>query len=127
MAGLVCYYNYDNYHYCKISRDELLGLSISITTLNNRDVIETPCISLPEDNSRFYIKACVNRDKLRFSYSIDGEKYFELDYILDMRILSDEHVNGNGFTGAMIGVSCQDLLGNGIYVDVDWFEYKGLD
>ncbi|NSB16819.1 glycoside hydrolase family 43 protein [Clostridium beijerinckii] len=127
MAGLVCYYNYDNYHYCKISRDELLGLSISITTLNNRDVIETQCISLPEDNSRFYIKACVNRDKLRFSYSIDGEKYFELDYILDMRILSDEHVNGNGFTGAMIGVSCQDLLGNGIYVDVDWFEYKGLD
>ncbi|WP_238900262.1 glycoside hydrolase family 43 protein [Clostridium sp. YIM B02500] len=127
MAGLVCYYNYDNYHYCKISRDELLGLSISITTLNNRDVIETPCISLPEDNSRFYIKACVNRDKLRFSYSIDGEKYFELDYILDMRILSDEHVNGNGFTGAMIGVCCQDLFGNGIYVDVDWFEYKGLD
>ncbi|AJG97565.1 hypothetical protein LF65_00943 [Clostridium beijerinckii] len=127
MAGLVCYYNYDNYHYCKISRDELLGLSISITTLNNREVIETPCVSLPEGTSRFYIKAYVNRDKLRFSYSIDGEKYFELDYSLDMRILSDEHVNGNGFTGAMIGVGCQDLLGNGIYVDVDWFEYKGLD
>jgi xylan 1,4-beta-xylosidase len=56
MAGLVCYYNYDNYHYCKISRDEVLGLSISITTLNNREVVDTPCISLPEDTSKFYIK-----------------------------------------------------------------------
>jgi xylan 1,4-beta-xylosidase len=44
-----------------------------------------------------------------------------------MRILSDKHVNGNGFTGAMVGVSCQDLLDNGVYADVDWFEYRGLD
>lgn len=127
MAGLVCYYNYDNYHYCKISRDAALGLNISITTLNNREVIDTPCVSLTEDACRFYIKAQVNRENLRFSYSIDGENYFELDYNLDMRILSDEHVDGNGFTGAMVGVCCQDLLGNGIYADVDWFEYRGID
>jgi xylan 1,4-beta-xylosidase len=126
MAGLVCYYNYDNYHYCKISRDETLGLSISITTLNNREVVDTPCISLPEDSSRFYIKANVNRENLKFSYSIDGENYLELDYKLDMRILSDEHVEGNGFTGAIVGVSCQDLLGNGFYADVDWFEYNEM-
>jgi xylan 1,4-beta-xylosidase len=124
MAGLVCYYNYDNYHYCKISRDENLGVCISITTLNNREVIDTQPISLPKEISRFYIRASVNREILKFSYSIDDKNYYELDNELDMRILSDEHVNGNGFTGAMVGVCCQDLLGNGIYADVDWFEYK---
>lgn len=124
MAGLVCYYNYDNYHYCKISKDETLGLCISITTLNNKEVIDTPCISLPKETYRFYIKACVNREKLIFSYSIDEKNFSELNYELDMKILSDEYVNGNGFTGAMVGVSCQDLLGNGIYTDIDWFEYK---
>ena len=37
-----------------------------------------------------------------------------------MRNLSDERVEENGFTGAMVGVSCQDLHGDGVQADFDW-------
>ena len=46
--------------------------------------------------------------------------------VLDMRLLSDEHVNGNGFTAAMCGVCCEDLRGDGISADFEWFTYRNL-
>ena len=41
-----------------------------------------------------------------------------------MRNLSDERVEENGFTGAMVGVSCQDLHGDGVQADFDRLDYK---
>ena len=41
-----------------------------------------------------------------------------------MRHISDEHIEGNGFTGSMIGVSCQDIQGDGVEADFLWIDYK---
>lgn len=126
LAGLVCYYNYDNYHYLKISRDENNNICINVTTANNSDIADSGYIILGQDEDIFYLKAVVHRENLTFYYSLDGVEYVQVCGKLDMTILSDEHVDGNGFTGAMVGICCQDLMGDGIYADFDWFEYRDL-
>lgn len=124
MAGLVCYYNYDNYHYLHVGFDEVLGTCIMITTVENKEITETEPIKLPEMNSVYFLKAEVRAGGLQLYYSIDGKTYERVGETLNMLILSDEHVDGNGFTGAMVGCCCQDLLGNGVYADFDWFSYE---
>ena len=125
MAGLVCYYNYDNYFYLKITRDEELGRCVQITSVINREVEDSPCVSVP-DKGDLYLKAKVRRGELTFFYSTDGENYEAAGNVLDMHGLSDERVNGNGFAGAMVGIGCQDLQGNGVWADFDWFLYEEI-
>lgn len=122
MAGLVCYYNYDNYYYLKITRDEEWGRCIQITSVINKTVMDSQCVSIPEEGD-LYLKAQVRQGELQFYYSIDGTEYKSAGEIFDMHALSDEQVEGNGFAGAMVGICCQDLQGNGAYADFDWFEY----
>ena len=124
MAGLVCYYNYDNYHYLRVSRDEKLGVCICVTSVENRKITESKCVKLPEDTNLHYLKAQIRRENLEFFYSPNGTEFEKIGITLDMRILSDERVNGTGFTGAMIGMACQDLQGDGCYADFDWIKYE---
>ncbi len=56
-----------------------------------------------------YLKAEVRERNVTFFVSQDGISYTQVGEVLDMRNLSDERVDGNGFTGAMVGVSCQDV------------------
>ena len=124
MAGLVCYYNYDNYHYLRVTRDEELGICICVTSVNNREITESEYVKLSEDVECYYLKAVIKGVDLEFLMSYDNKTFMKIGETLDMRILSDEHVEGNGFTGAMVGMCCQDLQGDGCYADFDWFEYK---
>ena len=66
----------------------------------------------------------VERENLEFSFSTDEVKWKGCGPILDMSLLSDHYVKGGSFTGAMVGVCCQDLSGKRIYADFDWFEYR---
>ncbi len=75
----------------------------------------------------------MNHDKLKFTYSIDGENWHNIGPELDSSILSDDYVRDNGlhyraaFTGAFVGICCQDLTGNKKYADFDYLSYKELD
>lgn len=122
LAGLVCYYNYDNYYYLKITRDEKIGRCIQVTSMVNKEMEDSHCISIPEEGPVF-LKAEMRRGELKFYFSMNGKEYNKVDGCYDMHTLSDERVSGNGFTGAMIGISCQDLQGNGVYADFNWFDY----
>lgn len=123
MAGLVCYYNYDNYNYLKITREEGIGRCLQVTSVVNREVEDSSCISVP-DTGILYLKAQVRRGQLQFFYSLDNTDYIPAGSVLDMHALSDEAVAGNGFAGAMVGIGCQDLQGDGCFADFDWFEYR---
>lgn len=124
MAGLVCYYNYDNYYYLKITADETLGTCVAVTSAINKDITEE--LPVPVKGTRFYLKAEIHKERLTFSWSENGELYHTIPKTFDMCTLSDEHVDGNGFTGAMVGICCQDLGGAGIFADFDWFEYQPI-
>lgn len=122
-AGLVCYYNGDNCYYLKISRDEQMGLYVSVESLINREVAESEWVPLPPEAKRFYLEAQVRGRSLQFRCSLDGGDFRPIGGQLDMAVLSDEHVCGNGFTGAMAGICCEDLQSKKCHADFDWFQY----
>ena len=75
-----------------------------------------------------YLRADVDAEKLRFFYSRDGKDWKQLGPVLDASILSDEYCThypnpGWGFTGAFVGLCCQDLTGRKKHADFDYFEY----
>lgn len=125
MAGLICIYDYDNYYYLHITQDEDLGKCISILSAVNKKY-EYPIGFVPiQDIVRIYLKVVVDHDKLQFFYSLTNEEnYMKIGPVLDASNLSDEACNEGWFTGAMVGLCCQDLTGFRTYADFDFFEYK---
>ncbi|MGN6711228.1 glycoside hydrolase family 43 protein [Anaerocolumna jejuensis] len=125
MAGLICMYDYDNYIYLHITYDEDEGKCISILTAENKKYEYPIGFVSVSQAGRIYLKVTVDHDKLQFYYSITDEGgYMQIGPELDASILSDEACNEGWFTGAMVGICCQDLTGFGAYADFDYFEYK---
>jgi xylan 1,4-beta-xylosidase len=127
-AGLICYYNTNNYYYLHMTRDAQAGLCLAVMSNTNGN-FRYP---LPEyvplgEHRKVYLKAFVNKDSLLFCYSIDGIQWKELLPLCDFAILSDENATQSGewgFTGAFVGLCCQDLSGRHLHADFDWFEYS---
>jgi xylan 1,4-beta-xylosidase len=135
MAGLVCYYNGHKYHYLYVSSDQENGRHLSVMSCNG-DVSMTahfPLFDLEpvhntiklDDDSTVYLRARVDYSDLRFSWSLDGSTWQELGFLLDYSVISDEAGKGagNSFTGAFVGVCCQDISGQDTLADFDFFEY----
>ena len=133
MAGLVYYYNTNNYYYLHISRDEQLGkcLNIMFSDRGEYDEALDAPVSV-EGWTRVYLKASLHYEQLQFWYSRDGETWLPIGPVLDASIISDENsetlIGGRlidqGFTGAFLGICVQDLSGQGQYADFDYFTYR---
>lgn len=131
MAGLIIKYNEDNQFYLRVSFDEKLGKrTLGILKVDNGD-FDMPMgeneVIIPEKAKEVFLRAMVNNDQLRFSYSFDGLEYIEIDLNFDASILSDEFANPMGFTGAFAGMACQDMSGQNLPCDFRFFRYKELD
>jgi xylan 1,4-beta-xylosidase len=127
MAGLVCFYDNDNYMYLHITHDEELGKCISILTAENKNY-QYPIGFLPiATGKKIYLKVTVDHDKLQFYYGLDAEvNYEEIGPVLDASTLSDEACQEGWFTGAFVGLCCQDLTGFRKPADFDYFEYEAM-
>jgi xylan 1,4-beta-xylosidase len=128
MAGLVCYYNSSKFHYFYVSRDEDSGKHVRVMSALPDQVTSdafTPPIAIAE--RRADRAAC--RSGLRaaaFAYRMNGASVQWLPQQFDASILSDE-ASAPGlpnFTGAFVGMACQDLAGTAMPADFDWFEYR---
>lgn len=130
MAGLVYYYNSLSYYYLYITEDETAGRVLSIISciLGKGTHPIGEGISLP-DKGEVYLRLTTEKEKAYFSYSLDNKGYKRIGKELDATVLSDDYYDAIGhvmFTGAFIGICCQDLSGQGAYTDFDYFEYKEL-
>jgi xylan 1,4-beta-xylosidase len=131
MAGLVCYYNSSKFHYIYISRDELLGRHIRVMSCLpdavQSDVFSDP-IAIP-DGVRVHLRVEVDYERLLFAFRIEGGEWQWLPGPLDASILSDEAGPPGypNFTGAFVGMCCQDLAGTRCPADFDYFEYRERD
>ncbi len=125
MAGLVCYYNTRNYHYLYISVNEQ-GKCIGVVSCDDGKInIDKAEQVLIEGWEKCYLKAEMDNDILKFSYSKDGALWNIIEYELDSTILSDENCkSGFGFTGAFVGVCCQDLLKQEKHADFKYLSYE---
>lgn len=136
MAGMVYYYNKNNYYYLFISHDEQLGKCIGIMSSDKGkydEPLDSP-LSI-EGWTECYLKMKVNYEVLQFYYSQNGEEWFAIGPKLDASKISDDNaeliVNGvaidQGFTGAFIGLCTQDLSGQEKPAYFDFFTYKEIN
>jgi xylan 1,4-beta-xylosidase len=85
----------------------------------------TPPIPLPTGKP-VQLRAEIDCERLRFAYRIGDGNWIWLSQQFDASILSDEATTPGlpNFTGAFVGVACQDLAGTARPADFDWFEYR---
>lgn len=125
-AGLVCYYNAIKYHYLYVSHDEALGRHIGVRSHDPEKGEEyAPLIAIPA-TGKVHLRVEVDYERLQFAYSLDGKTWSWLGEPLDASLLSDEAgsaLQGN-FTGAFVGLCCQDATGRGFPADFDFFSYR---
>ncbi len=138
-AGLVCYYNAFKFHYCYVSVDDegnrfvdimsCLGdldrtLTFPICEAKNPALASNPLFYLP-NTGPIFLRAEVDFHQLAFSFSTDEQQWTKLPFTLDHSIISDEAGGGDGahFTGAFVGMACQDVSGQACVADFDYFKY----
>src|SRR5699024_11465045 len=60
-----------------------------------------------------------------YSYSFDGENWTTIPIDFYSYKLSDDYIDGGGFfTGAFVGMQCQDTSGQNLHADFDYFVYQ---
>ncbi|WP_237023383.1 glycoside hydrolase family 43 protein [Lacunisphaera limnophila] len=130
LAGLVCYYGAAKFHYLYLSHDETLGKHLRVMTSIPDGVMAdafTAPIALPPGR-RVELRVEVDEERLFFAYRLEGpgRSWQRLPQMFDASILSDEATSPGlaNFTGAFVGVACQDLAGTAKPADFDWFEYR---
>jgi xylan 1,4-beta-xylosidase len=138
-AGLVCYYNAHKYHYLYVSVDEQDRRFVDIMSCEadpvtavafplreghtSSDVFDARYALPPE--GPVWLRCEVDHQALNFSWSTDGQNWQELPVTLNHALISDEAGRGEGasFTGAFVGMCCQDISGQDCPADFDYFQY----
>jgi xylan 1,4-beta-xylosidase len=123
-AGLVCFYDNHNFYYLKITHDENLGQCLTVCYNQNNKYFELAEQQIPLKQKNCHLKAEIKYDKLYFSYSPDGREWKSFEQAFDITTLSDEFCLDGCFTGAMVGICVQDLTGQRLKADFDYFEYR---
>ena len=129
MAGLVCYYNSTKFHYLYVSRDDR-GRHVRVMSALPDAVAAdafTPAIEVPAGPIELRVE--VDFERLLFAWRCGTGEWHWLPHVFDASILSDEATAPGlpNFTGAFVGMACQDLAGTGTPADFDWFEYRERD
>lgn len=124
MAGLIFLYDCDNYLYLHISRDEDVGKCITLLKAENKKYEYLTDYIPVREKEALYLKMETRNAMTRFYYGYSEKDWQEIGPLINASFLSDEACGEGWFTGAMIGICCQDMTGFGRYADFDRFEVK---
>jgi xylan 1,4-beta-xylosidase len=132
-AGIVNYYNTENWTACFVSyskQKQSRVLSIwardagHITMpLNNNEII------INNNTENIYLKTTVNGISYNYSYSFNNKEWIDIPSNFDSRKLSDDYIvkhNPGFFTGAFVGLYCSDNFNRNVYADFNYFNYTEL-
>lgn len=128
MAGLICYYNASKFHYLHVCHDDVHGKHLRVMSAlpdqPSADAFTEP-IKLAGEGP-LELRADIHFDTLRFAYRRPGEEWNWFAQTFDASILSDEATAPGmpNFTGAFVGIACQDVSGAAKAADFLWFEYR---
>ncbi|MDB4892420.1 MAG: glycoside hydrolase family 43 protein [Gemmatimonadetes bacterium] len=128
MAGLVCYYNSAKFHYLYVSHDDAIGRHLRVMS-SLPDQVQADSFTAPiplPSGSRIELRVEVDFERLYFGYRTGGDNWQWIPQQFDASILSDEASapGAPNFTGAFVGMACQDTSGAALPADFDWFEYR---
>jgi xylan 1,4-beta-xylosidase len=126
-AGLICYYSGAKFHYLHVSHDEVVGKHVRAMSCLPDQVQSdafTTCIPIPK--GAVELRVDVDYERLRFAYRLRGGEWRWLPEQFDASVLSDEAAAPGtpNFTGAFVGMCCQDLAGTCHPADFDYFDYR---
>lgn len=131
MAGLICWYNTGSFFYLAVTHNAVMGKSLWLLASEGRDLRFPIKGGIPLTGSpRVCLRVEVDGARLQFSYAREGGGWTPVGPVLDASVLSDDYGQQRGtgwFTGAFVGVCCQDLTGHRAAADFDWFEYVERD
>ncbi|WP_077619374.1 glycoside hydrolase family 43 protein [Bacillus sinesaloumensis] len=126
-AGMVNYYNTNNWTALQITWNEEKGRVLDLTTCDNY-ALEQPLkgedIVIPNEVEYVYIRTIVKMNTYQYTYSFDGTNWETIPVTFASKKLSDEYIKGSAFTGAFVGMQCQDSTGQKLHADFDYFIYK---
>ena len=128
MAGLVCYYNGAKFHYLHVTTDDETGRHVRVMSAlpdqPQSDAFTVPFPIPPEGPVELRVE--VDFDRLSFAFRSGGAAWTWIPQQFDASILSDEATTPGlpNFTGAFVGVACQDVAGTRCAADFDYFEYR---
>jgi xylan 1,4-beta-xylosidase len=130
-AGLVCYYGGAKFHYLYASHDEAIGKHLRVMSALP-DQVQADAFTAPvaiPPGQPLELRVEVDHERLLFAYRLDGGGWQWLPQQLDASALSDEATapGAPNFTGAFVGLACQDTSGAACPADFDWFEYEARD
>ncbi|HVI30748.1 glycoside hydrolase family 43 protein [Phenylobacterium sp.] len=126
-AGLVCYYGGTKFHYLHVTHDAEWGRCLQVMSAlpdqPQGDAFTRP-VSIPPGPIELRVE--VDYERLRFGWRVAGGPWAWLPEQFDASILSDEATAPGlpNFTGAFVGVACQDTSGSRRPADFDWFDYQ---
>ncbi|MCW5556184.1 MAG: glycoside hydrolase 43 family protein, partial [Verrucomicrobiae bacterium] len=133
LAGLVCYYNSTKFHYLYLSHDKTVGKHLRVMSClpdSTQADAFTPPVAIPTGKP-VHLRVEVDYERLHFAYRVEGvdNEWRWLPQQFDASILSDEATAPglSSFTGAFVGMACQDLAGTARVADFDSFEYQERD
>lgn len=111
-AGLTCYYNTKAFYYLNVGFDEKQKKRV-LSILKNDNfsfwaLPEEETVTIEDSVKRIRLRADIEQDCLQFYYALDEEAYQMIGKPQDAAILSDEHVQGWAYTGAVIGITAVD-------------------
>lgn len=128
-AGLVCYYGHSKFHYLHVTHDDAVGVHLRVMSAlpdSTTSDAFTPPIPLPPHDA-IELRVEVDEERMRFAFKCNSQDWHVLPQSFDASILSDEATapGAPNFTGAFVGMACQDMSGAGLHADFAWFDYCG--
>lgn len=128
MGGLIYRYSEQNQYYLQFTfSDELDENILEIIAVKNGEQTE-PLLGkqIVIHSNEIHLKVIAEYEIAKFYYSLDSEDFIEIEYEIDVNILSDENDKPIGFTGAMVGMVAQDLIYDIKHCDFKYFKYSEL-
>jgi xylan 1,4-beta-xylosidase len=131
LAGLVCYYNTYHWLYAYVSRGgngERVLQVLACDKYQVSEMLPEPVV-LPKEGT-VGLRLDWNGPDVQFFYAITADEWRKAGSCLDGSILSDDYVQDAehryrpAFTGAFVGVCCQDLSGQGGMATFSNWEYR---
>jgi xylan 1,4-beta-xylosidase len=126
-AGLVCYYGGSKFHYLHVTHDDAHGRHIRVmSALPDAPVGDAFTQPLPIPAGPVGLRVEVDDERLTFAWRLGSGPWQRLAQTFDASILSDEAQTPGtaNFTGAFIGMACQDMAGTAAPADFDYFTYR---
>jgi xylan 1,4-beta-xylosidase len=123
-AGLVVFYDDENFAYLRLYRSESLGsAALGIVLVRGGRKQEFGLDRVPVEAGDVVLQAGLSSGRLQFAWRHPAQQALrEIGPVIDATFMSDE--GARGFTGTMIGVTCVDAYRRDFVAAFDHFELR---